>query len=137
MTIALALRFAGFAVIATLVNLGAQRVVLGWAGGGLLAAMVAGTALGLLVKYLLDKRWIFDDRSTGLRAHGRRFSLYAGMGVLTTLLFWAVEAGFWWTFQTHAAREAGAVLGLGLGYILKYALDRRFVFTVSPDRSLA
>ena len=137
MTIALALRYAGFAVIATLVNLGAQRVVLGWAGGGLLAAMVAGTALGLLVKYLLDKRWIFDDRSTGLRAHGRRFSLYAGMGVLTTLLFWAVEAGFWWTFQTHTAREAGAVLGLALGYILKYTLDRRFVFTASPDRSLA
>lgn len=123
----LVLRYAGFALVSTLVNLGAQRLVLG-AGLGLLAAMVAGTGLGLVVKYLLDKRWIFADQSRGLAAHGRRFSLYTAMGLVTTALFWAVEAGFWWTFQTEAMREAGAVLGLSLGYGLKYLLDRRFVF---------
>lgn len=128
MTASLALRYSAFAVIAILVNLGAQRVVMDW-GGGLFAAMVAGTALGLLVKYILDKRWIFADLSNGLRAHCQRFSLYAGMGVLTTLLFWAVETGFWWFGRTDAARELGAVIGLTLGYVLKYALDRRYVFT--------
>jgi putative flippase GtrA len=126
--ISLALRYGAFAVIAILVNLAVQRVVLGY-GGGLLAAMAAGTVLGLVVKYILDKRWIFADDSTGLRAHGRRFTLYAGMGVLTTLLFWAIETGFWWIGQTHTARELGAVVGLTLGYLLKYELDRRYVFT--------
>ncbi len=128
MTAALALRYAAFAVLATLANLAAQRVVLGL-GGALLLAMIAGTGLGLIVKYALDKRWIFDDRSSGLAAHSRRFSLYTLMGVATTLIFWGFEAAFWHIGQTQMAREVGAVLGLGIGYAVKYALDRRFVFT--------
>lgn len=122
------LRYAAFAVLATLANLAAQRLVLGL-GGALLAAMIAGTALGLVVKYALDKRWIFEDRSTGLAAHSRRFSLYTLMGVATTLIFWGFETAFWHFGQTQLAREVGAVLGLGIGYVVKYVLDRRFVFT--------
>ncbi len=90
--------------------------------------MVTGTAIGLVVKYLLDKRWIFDDRATGLAAHGRRFSLYTAMGLVTTAIFWATETAFWLTWGTHLAREVGAVLGLAVGYWVKYHLDRRFVF---------
>lgn len=128
MTASLALRYTVFAVLATLVNLGAQRLVLGL-GGALLVAMVVGTGLGLVVKYALDKRWIFDDRSSGIAAHSRRFSLYTLMGVATTLIFWGFEATFWHIGQTQMAREVGAVLGLGIGYGVKYVLDRRFVFT--------
>ena len=128
----LALRYAAFAVVATLANLGAQRLVLGAApgnGGAVFAlAVAAGTLVGLLVKYALDKRWIFGDRSRGLAAHGRRFGLYTLMGVATTAVFWGTETAFWLAFGTHGAREAGAVLGLAVGYVLKYRLDRRFVF---------
>lgn len=126
----LILRYSGFAVLAIVANLAAQRLVLG-AGAGLLAAMAAGTAAGLVLKYILDKRWIFDDRSRGLAAHGRRFTLYTGMGLVTTGLFWAVEYAFWTVGGSTSARETGAVLGLVLGYGLKYELDRRFVFPAS------
>lgn len=135
---ALVLRYAAFAVLATLANLGTQRLVLAAeaapsgaataTAGGFALAVLAGTAVGLVVKYLLDKRWIFADRSTGLGAHAGRFSLYTLTGVGTTLLFWATETAFWLAWQTELAREAGAVLGLALGYTLKYRLDRRFVF---------
>ena len=127
----LILRYAAFALIAMLVNLGAQRAVLALhaPGAGFAAALVTGTALGLVVKYVLDKRWIFFDRATGLGAHGRRFSLYTGMGLVTTLLFWGTETAFWTIGRTEALRETGAVLGLVAGYALKYALDRRYVFT--------
>ena len=91
-------------------------------------AVFAGTALGLVVKYALDKRWIFADTETGLRAHSRKFGLYTAMGLVTTAIFWAMETGFWLAFGTHAAREVGAVLGLAVGYVVKYQLDRRFVF---------
>ncbi|GAB4266045.1 MAG: GtrA family protein [Pararhodobacter sp.] len=127
----LVLLYVGFAVLATLANLGAQRVVL-LAGDGALvfgAAVVVGTGLGLVVKYLLDKRWIFADTATGLRAHGRRFSLYTAMGLVTTAIFWASETAFWLIWNTHTAREIGAILGLAVGYAVKYQLDRRFVFT--------
>ncbi|ALG89687.1 MULTISPECIES: GtrA family protein [Actibacterium] len=126
----LILRYAAFAVLATLANLGAQRAVLGLAGGGtgFALAVAVGTAAGLVVKYLLDKRWIFADRSTGLKAHGRKFTLYTAMGLVTTMIFWGAETAFWLTWKTDAMREAGAVLGLAVGYVVKYNLDRRFVF---------
>lgn len=127
----LALRYAAFAGIATLANLGVQRLVLagGGAGGQRLAlAIGAGTLAGLGVKYALDKRWIFGDREGGLRAHGRKFGLYAAMGVATTAIFWGAEAGAWAVWRTDPAREAGAALGLAVGYLVKYRLDRRFVF---------
>lgn len=129
----LILRYSGFAVLATLANLGAQRAVLTLGETPVLFALavLAGTGVGLVVKYLLDKRWIFDDRSTGLAAHGRRFSLYTAMGLVTTAIFWATETAFWLIWQTHLAREIGAVLGLAVGYVVKYHLDRRFVFTAA------
>lgn len=129
-TAGLVLRYGGFAVLATLVNLGMQRLVLlaGESGPVFAAAVSAGTLAGLVVKYLLDKRWIFDDRSTGLASHGRRFTLYTAMGIVTTAMFWGFETAFWLTWKTDAMRELGAVIGLAIGYIAKYRLDRRFVF---------
>jgi len=32
-------------------------------------------------------------------------------------------------WQTDAMRELGAVIGLSFGYVIKYRLDRVFVFT--------
>ncbi|MDG4650558.1 GtrA family protein [Roseibacterium sp. SDUM158017] len=128
----LILRYTGFAVLAVLANLATQRLVLAGAGeiGGrrLVAAMAAGTLVGLVVKYLLDKRWIFFDATRGARAQGVQFLLYSLMGVATTAIFWVTETAFWLVWQTDLARETGAVLGLTVGYVTKYALDRRFVF---------
>lgn len=129
-TTGIALRYGVFAAIAMIANLAAQRVVLlaHPLGNGFALAVLAGTALGLVIKYMLDKRWIFYDRSTGLRSHSRKFSLYTGVGIITTALFWATETAFWMVGQTEAMREAGAVLGLSAGYALKYSLDKRYVF---------
>jgi putative flippase GtrA len=129
---ALVLRYAGFAVIATLANLGAQRLVLALfpqvTTTAFVLAVAAGTLVGLVVKYMLDKRWIFYDATTGAAARGRQFALYTLMGVVTTAIFWVTETVFWLTWGTDLARETGAVLGLTVGYVTKYLLDRRYVF---------
>jgi putative flippase GtrA len=101
---------------------------------GLVIALVIGTGVGLVVKYLLDKRWIFADTSSGAQAHARRFTLYAATGVVTTAIFWGTEAGAWAVWGTDTAREIGAVLGLAVGYVCKYQLDRRLVFTPEAGR---
>lgn len=124
----LILRYGAFAVIATLANLAAQRVVLDGLGWGLAMAIAAGTAVGLVIKYLLDKRWIFQDASSGTRAHGERFSRYTATGLFTTALFWGTETAFWLIWQTDGMRELGAVIGLAIGYVVKFQLDKRFVF---------
>jgi putative flippase GtrA len=128
---ALILRYALFAVIATVANLGTQRLVmrLGEETPVYLAAVFLGTLVGLVIKYVLDKRWIFFDAGTGLKQHGQKFGLYTAMGIVTTAIFWGTESVFWFVWHTEAMRELGAVLGLAVGYVVKYWLDRRFVFT--------
>ncbi len=132
----LVLRYGAFAVAATIANLATQRgvLLLGTTGAHFAAAVGAGTIVGLVIKYALDKRWIFYDAATGLRNHGRKFSLYTAMGLITTAIFWGAETAFWLIWHTDIMRELGAVLGLAVGYVVKYNLDRRFVFT---DRQLA
>ena len=125
------IRYSAFAAVAMGANLLAQWVVLAFdpSAGGFAAAVFLGTAVGLVVKYTLDKRWIFFDLSSGLKSHGKKFSLYTVMGLITTLVFWATETTFWLIGETDLAREIGAVLGLTAGYVIKYRLDRRYVFT--------
>ena len=127
----LVLRYAFFAVLATLANLATQRGVLWFGDSGTVFAfaVAAGTIVGLVLKYILDKRWIFGDMSVGVKAHSKRFSLYTAMGLVTTAIFWSMETAFWLVWETDAMRELGAVLGLSIGYVVKYNLDRRFVFT--------
>lgn len=137
----IALRYALFAGLATLANLAVQRAVLALdAGLSVLAypaALAAGTLVGLVVKFVLDKRWIFFDRSEGVGAQGKLFWLYTLTGIATTAIFWGTETAFWLVWQTDAARETGAVLGLAVGYVVKYRLDRRFVFAPAAERGLA
>lgn len=127
-------RYIAFAGIATAVNLLVQRAVLlgGETAVWFVGAMGCGTLAGLVVKYILDKRWIFYDTTRGAAAQGRQFGLYAVMGILTTAIFWATETTFWLIWGTDFARELGAILGLTVGYVTKYQLDKRFVFQEMP-----
>lgn len=126
----LAALYAVFALIAIAVNMACQALVI-WVYKGAFAiqlSILAGTAAGLPVKYLLDKRYIFGFEPLSLTQDGRVFMLYTGMGVLTTGLFWGVEYGFHMAFGTDIMRYLGGALGLTLGNIIKYHLDKRYVF---------
>ncbi|WP_044564785.1 GtrA family protein [Azospirillum sp. B4] len=131
------LRYAVFALIAGGVNLGCQHLTTLIYQGmfALTGAMMVGTGAGLVTKYILDKRWIFEDRSTGVKAHARRFSLYTLSGGFTTLIFWGMEYGFDAIPPAGRFRYLGAVLGLLIGYVVKYQIDRRYVFAMSRAAS--
>lgn len=131
--------YALFGAMATGCNLGVQALAhLAWApapGRPDLAywcALACGTGVGLVVKYLLDKRWIFGDRSSGMAAHGRRFALYTLMGASTTVIFWGLQTSCFMIWRTQSMLMVGGALGLAIGYLVKYQLDKRFVF----DRSV-
>jgi putative flippase GtrA len=127
----IATRYAVFAAVATLINLLTQELSLGLYQGSfaLVTAMLAGTATGLVTKYLLDKRYIFNHVTGSPRDALKNFSGYTLTGVFTTALFWVCELGFDAVFASDAARIIGAILGLAAGYGIKYQLDKRFVFT--------
>lgn len=119
-----------FAITSTLVNLLFQYISFSIYSGflELYVAMFFGTIAGLILKYLLDKKFIFYHKSKNKQDEGRAFFLYSLMGLFTTLIFWGFEIGFDYLFENDSSKYIGAVIGLTIGYILKYFLDKRFVF---------
>jgi len=127
----LALKYAVFALVSTLVNLLFQyfsfQLYEGW--GALYAAMAAGTLAGLVVKYVLDKKWIFYHTPKDRKDDARKFMLYTFMGAFTTVIFWGTEIAFNTLFTAPSAKYIGGAIGLTAGYVVKYFLDRKYVFT--------
>ena len=126
----LALLYGWLAAIAIAINILSQEIVVLVYQGPLAipVSVLAGTAVGLLAKYLLDKRYIFRYTTRHMGHDAQLFLLYSLMGVATTTIFWGFEFGFQWAFDNRAMRYLGGILGLALGYWIKYHLDRRFVF---------
>lgn len=119
--------FAGFASIA---NLTAQAFV-AWACEGpyaVEASLAIGTAIGAIVRYVFVKCKIFSFQSESLRHDGKLFIKYSFFGFFTTVLFWTVEIAFERIFGTNSMRYLGGAIGLIVGYVVKYYLDKRFVF---------
>jgi putative flippase GtrA len=123
------IRYVLFAVLATVANLAAQELVIRLSPiAPLPLSIFTGTAVGFILKYLLDKKWVFDDRYGGHRQEIRKAALYGAFSVFTTLVFWAFEVAFWMIWHTDIAKYSGAVLGLAVGYVAKFVLDKTFVF---------
>ncbi len=126
----LATTYAGLALVSTIANVCAQDVVSRSYTGAfdLVLSVLVGTGIGLVVKYILDKRYIFGFRARSAAHDGHVFVLYALTGLATTAVFWGFEFGFQYMFETKNMRYLGGVIGLSIGYLVKYHLDKRFVF---------
>ena len=124
------LKYILFAIASTLVNLLFQYISFVFYKGflDLYLAMFIGTLAGLVLKYILDKKYIFYHKPKNKKDDGIKFLLYSLMGVFTTFIFWGFEIGFDFFFNGEIAKYIGAVVGLSIGYITKYFLDKKFVF---------
>ncbi|MBB5426485.1 putative flippase GtrA [Paraburkholderia sp. JPY158] len=122
--------YAMFAAISIAANIGLQKLSLITYSGAFSVplSVVVGTGGGLVVKFLLDKLWIFRYQHRDL-SHGiQSFLLYTVMGLATTAIFWGFEFGADAIYHSEPARFTGGVIGLVIGYIVKYRLDKKFVF---------
>ena len=126
----LVLKYSFFALIATIINLFTQFISLAIYSQNfsLYIAMFFGTLTGLIAKYILDKKYIFYYVVKDKKENSQKFILYSIMGVFTTLIFWGFEIGFDYIFDSEIAKYIGALVGLSIGYIVKYFLDKKFVF---------
>lgn len=126
----IALNYTIFAILATIANIGSQMLSIYFYDGSysVVLSVFIGTGVGLVVKYLLDKKYIFAYQTRNAVHDGQTFSLYTLMGVATTFIFWGFEFGFDYLFDEDWLRYTGGVIGLAIGYFIKYQLDKRFVF---------
>ena len=123
-------RYFVFAVIATVLNLLFQyfSFIVYDGFGSLYIAMSIGTLIGFTSKYFFDKNYIFYYVNKGNENEANKIFLYALTGVFTTAVFWVFEIGFDIMFDFNIAKYIGATIGLSIGYIFKFFLDRKIVF---------
>ena len=125
-----AISYTIFALLATIANIGSQDISLRLYEGmyAVMASILVGTAVGLIVKYILDKKFIFQFQIKNAAHDTQIFTLYTLTGICTTAVFWGFEFGFDFLFQSKEMRYTGGIIGLAIGYNVKYQLDKRFVF---------
>ena len=128
-----------FAVLSTAINIGSQMLSI-WIYKGLLSveiSILVGTVMGLPLRYFLEKRYIFNFTSKNLVHDGKLFVFYSAMGVITTLIFWGTEYTFHLIYDTDFMRYLGGVLGLSIGFYVKYQLDKKYVFVNSSNEAVS
>ncbi len=130
------LKYSFFSIAATIINIASQRFVFSYSASGniFLIAIITGTIAGFISKYIFDKYFIFNDFSVVPVEETKKFAKYSFFAVFTTLIFWLTEYIFWSIYQTHSAREIGAIIGLSIGYYLKYNLDKKYVFNKAETK---
>lgn len=130
-----ALKYGVFATIATLINLSTQELAIRVYSGpfDIYVALLLGTVTGLVSKYTLDKRYIFAYTTESHLHNLNKFVAYTLTGGFTTAMFWGLELGFEYWFGGKIARYSGAVIGLTIGYVVKYRLDKHLLFVGAND----
>lgn len=130
----LVVSYAVFAAVATAANILAQDLSIRLYTGifSIFTSIAVGTGVGLIVKYILDKRYIFRFKTRDAVHDTKIFALYTLMGLATTVIFWGFEFGFELLFADKTMRYIGAIIGLTIGYFTKYQLDKRYVFQERP-----
>lgn len=122
--------YALVSTLASAANLGTQALYI-WAYSSSYAVVLSvlvGTLMGFPIKYVLEKKYVFDFKADNLGHDTRLFILYGLIGVFTTGIFLGVEFIFHNIFGTNAMRYLGGAIGLTLGSYIKYHLDKRVVF---------
>jgi putative flippase GtrA len=126
----IALLYTVFASLSTVINIGSQMLSMAIYVGtyAVEISILVGTATGLPLRYLLEKRYIFNFKSRNIKHDGQLFLLYSFMGVFTTAIFWFTEYVFHLSFTDDLMRYVGGVVGLSIGFYIKYRLDKKYVF---------
>ena len=128
-----------FAVVSTVINIGSQMVSI-WVYEGPLSveiSILVGTVMGLPLRYFLEKRYIFNFTSKNIVHDGKLFIFYSVMGVITTLIFWGTEYAFHLIYDTDFMRYLGGIIGLSIGFYVKYQLDKKYVFVNGTNKAVS
>jgi len=120
--------FAGVAIVLNVVSQMVTVAVLPRHEWTILFSILVGTGVGLVAKYLLDKFVIYNEQIGERETEVKNALIYTFSGAFTTALFWLIEYGFHVVTQSDFWRYVGAVIGLTIGYTIKFFIDRKYVF---------
>lgn len=92
-----------------------------------LIEMFLGSISGVTVKIILDRTYIFyymNEKSIG---NILRFVVYSFFEIISILLFIILEVIFNFFIPIPFSRYLGVIIGLSIGYSIKYHFDKRYI----------
>ena len=93
-----------------------------------LTQLIMGTGTGFLTKFILDKFIVFKEKHKNLAHTLYQMFIYGSFAIITTIIFWSFEISFKILFTMKNSEIIGGLIGLIIGYTVKYFLDKRMVF---------
>lgn len=124
------IKYIFFSIISSFINIASQFIFLLFYTSylNIELSILFGTIMGMPPRYVLEKKYIFYFRANNLKHDGRIFVIYIFFSGITTLLFWAIEYLFHIVFMDDILRYIGGLIGLMIGFYIKYRLDKKYVF---------
>lgn len=92
-----------------------------------LIGSIAAVGITYIIKFFLDKYIVFKKSSLKIKETSQEFFKYFGFAILTTILNIGIQ--FILTNLFNAPLEVSFVVALSIGYITKFFLDKKYVFT--------
>jgi putative flippase GtrA len=91
-----------------------------------LIGSIVAVGITYIVKFFLDKYIVFKRSGTGSKQTSIEFTKYLGFAIITTIVNIGIQ--FLLTNFLHTPIEISSIIALGIGYLLKFYFDRKFVF---------
>ena len=92
-----------------------------------LIGSIAAVGITYIIKFFLDKYLVFKKTSLKIKETSQEFFKYFGFAILTTIENIGIQ--FILTNFFSAPLEISFLISLSIGYITKFFLDRKYVFT--------
>ncbi|MHA1240409.1 MAG: GtrA family protein [Promethearchaeota archaeon] len=92
-----------------------------------LIGSIVAVGLTYVIKFFLDKYLVFKKTSIKIKETSQEFFKYFGFAILTTI----ENIGIQFILKNFfgAPLEVSVIVALSIGYITKFFLDRKYVFT--------
>ncbi|WP_457559288.1 GtrA family protein [Candidatus Harpocratesius sp.] len=87
---------------------------------------ILAVGITYIIKFFLDKFFVFQQRSNPLKETGKQFTLYFLFAIITTLENLLIQflLGIW----TSISLDFRIIIALTCGYSTKFILDKKFSF---------
>jgi putative flippase GtrA len=92
-----------------------------------LIGSIAAVGITYIIKFFLDKYFVFKKSSLKLKETSQEFLKYFGFAILTTIENVGIQ--FLLTNFFYTPLEVSFIVALSIGYITKFFLDKKYVFT--------
>ena len=104
---------------------------------GFIIKILIATGVAFIFKYIIDKAIVFEVNGVldSKRMKIRQFGLYLLFSFITTIIFWGIVLVFKMIFADQWAELVGTVVGLSVGYTIKFFLDSKIAFKPAIEQS--